>query len=433
MASFITDEAPRLARLAAWSHLFVETEGALPEKLERLSRGTIAQMGELAEALHRAEAADSAGIFDELYQISQGDPSLARCSTLASIIMDDIQTAQRASPLTPASRGVNGGPIFLVGYSQHCVSKSYVLKWTRETEMQSQFIYRMFMFALQAVLPFRIPTAQMIDEDQLTYVDSEGHVTPIQPEDRDRLLLSLNTIRDCGNPGAQKKGEQLMIMSRVAGATFDDFIVAGRFNEMSEEAKQKTFQQIGQIAMLDLLLGNMDRFFNWKMMDSGFVNQNEANLGNVMVCEEETPVFYLIDNELKSGEFFLGLTEIAKKLQGSERQKELKRLADEIITNLHSAVAAAACNNAVPMEQVHLFYEALNDSHEWLIEGLDQMEQHLRRILPQWFDHQGPFSDRSMVDQEFDRDLTKRFRLFLDPNKYFQSSGPRYVPPQRRV
>ncbi len=213
------------------------------------------------------------------------------------------------SPLNRSHRGVNG-PTLLISYPRLSPDlkqmhlQNYVAKWTNWNELCSTRIYAEFSAYLAEPsnnAPFLVPEIAAIDPRHNIHEMTDGSHT-VLPEDVSKLLdeKCMEVVRIAA-PGVTPKNEQIMLQERVAGSNLFDFAKT-KYEPLSQERKQELFKELGKLAMLDVLMGNLDRFIRVEDNDSPAyeLSTYESNLGNVMIKwiegQMDSPCIYAIDN-----------------------------------------------------------------------------------------------------------------------------------------
>ncbi len=313
-------------------------------------------------------------------------------------ILEHIQKARdKLISIVSASRGVHG-PTFLVDASEYGQPISCVLKWTNWEELRAQRVYQKIVTMIGHE-HFSVPTAAMYDELSGEFQDLNGqHKFLINSEN---INNSLDKILDF----AKKKGcqgDQVLLSSKVRGPTLSDFL-ATQYSSLSTEQKANFMIQLGGLAMLDLFLGNYDRLFHY-VKDKGKVLNYGANLGNVMVDEDNFLKFHLIDNQIEDVDTF-SFPKFAKDLM-QNKEKALNDLAEDLKESI-----LTSCNmEEVPCikGEIQSIRDGLHQIQPWLRAGLSQMEQMLRAVICKaWLsmDHYSSIEEKIVA---------KRAKIFLN-------------------
>lgn len=218
-------------------------------------------------------------------------------------------------PIRKSKRG-NKGPTFLVDYKRLSLASSkirshqFVLKWTNREELACQRIYSAFSNGFRPVtmgVPsagFLIPTASGFNPGRKQYEKSSGEQLSLSSSDCLDLHKKFLEISRIYNSRQTPTAPCLMIAQRVEGENLFDFALS-RYRHLTRGQKEKLFNRLGRLAMLDMLMGNLDRLVQIFTMKGKYCLQDlEANLGNVMVVwpkgSEDPPILYAIDNGIDS-------------------------------------------------------------------------------------------------------------------------------------
>lgn len=213
------------------------------------------------------------------------------------------------SPLVQSHRGLNG-PTFLVSYPRldktfaHSKLANFVVKWTDWNEICSNLIYKNFSqcFSQNKPSTFLVPNASALDFDVRIHEMADGSHTILTPEITEKLKQKFKQIADLSNPQRTPEDEQVMLSERINGENIIDFVQT-KYQYLSQAQKEKLLNRLGRIAMLDVLMGNLDRFIQVHLSGGKYeLDDFESNLGNLMVSwsgkSEEFPVIFAIDNGL---------------------------------------------------------------------------------------------------------------------------------------
>jgi hypothetical protein len=225
----------------------------------------------------------------------------------------------RIHPLQKSHCGVNG-PTLLVSYPRNNneLTESYeftdsqlntfVVKWTTRNEFLTTKIYSHF----SRYCAFLVPQASCIDLAEKTHIMIDGFMNDLSSEMADCLKNSFLAIAKTFNSELEPKHEQILLLERLPGDNLFDF-ARRKYPDLSLEQRAKLFNQLGQLAIVDLLVGNQDRFikadFDNQKNKYQISNASISNLGNAMVTwhgnidlqTEATPQVYAIDNGIGTG------------------------------------------------------------------------------------------------------------------------------------
>lgn len=223
----------------------------------------------------------------------------------------DIQSVL-IPPVKKSLRG-NKGPTFLIDYQRFNTPEknhSYVIKWTSREEIACHRIYAAFAsdFNQDALFTprsgFLVPAMGCLDFAHRVHEMPDSKRTLLSPDICSLLKSNFLRVAELYYPETISKS-LLMISEKIHGENLFDF-ARTRYRLLSKEQKEKIFNRLGRLAMLDVVTGNLDRLIQI------FTNRNgeytlqdlEANLGNVMVVwskeSQQAPLLYAIDNGIET-------------------------------------------------------------------------------------------------------------------------------------
>jgi len=247
--------------------------------------------------------------FDEDIWASVQEPiTLGSLKEKVELILNNLKSVRYLSPIVPTKRGMNG-PTFIVEYPTEDGVRTFVLKWTTSTEIASNDIYAAFSngFTRPGTMPpnrgdystgFFVPVTSGILFDRGKHTLCDGRVRNIAREDATRIRAHLIAIKQL-HSAKKVDGKQIIFQQKIPGENFIDFILSN-FSKLTPKLQSKFFKRLGRLALLDLLMGNLDRFIRFEVGARGYSFHSEANLGNIMVCiKEGTPIIYAIDNAIE--------------------------------------------------------------------------------------------------------------------------------------
>ncbi len=263
------------------------------------------------------EASDSLewGIAD-LYQISD-QTSIEKVRACAKRMLKDAYSLV-VYPVKRSYAGIEG-PVFLVEYPREEKSKAYVIKWTHKNECSSTRLYAQlstffnhpvnglgFLVPQSTVFAFSEGFRELPDGQRCGLTREEGGL--LQKNFNDLLAqVPYDEARD--GDDLSLKGENIppeerrvVVTERIFGENLLDFSYT-KYPHLDRDQKIKLFTRFGRLALLDLVIGNGDRFFriSKRRQEYSFENAAEANLGNVMLVLRsggEAPIVYAIDNAM---------------------------------------------------------------------------------------------------------------------------------------
>ncbi len=219
-----------------------------------------------------------------------------------------------SSPVKKSDKGVNG-PTLLVNHAHPSGYKSYVIKWTKWNELYSNHIFGVFsrdiLEDFQKV-SFLAPQASGFDSFEALYERPDGVRSSMPIEMSEQIIDRLVSIAQISSSSKTYDAGFVLFSERINGENLSDFVLT-KYGRLSSPQKEALFQRIAELGMLDLLLGNMDRFIQIEFgsneeigsqeEDTYHLETFEANLGNCIVfCPPDpesphaTPLLYAIDN-----------------------------------------------------------------------------------------------------------------------------------------
>ena len=300
----------------------------------------------------------------EALNASWGEGSSTRLYSIYNLDLSSAATAQdlqrvvlrllkdTASLLIPpaqkSDRGVNG-PTLLISHLRlnntfnRSYLNSYVVKWINWNEFLTTKIYRAYskFFAKEGVSPFLVPEFASLNFETRMHEMTDGSQVAISTKMVDPLKDTFLVIAKTINPELTPTKKIILFSERVVGENLFDF-ARHKYQHLSLEQKPKLFIQLGQLALLDMLIGNADRLirFEYDFRKAKFrLEKGESNLGNLMVswCGnissdtdadstpseqiQTNPILYAIDNGIGTGNLKSPLIEDA-----SQRKKYLEFL-----------------------------------------------------------------------------------------------------------
>lgn len=297
--------------------------------------------------------------------------------------------------LQKTKKGQNG-PTHLVSYSRFSKKglpnfRNYVVKWSSWNEICSWRLYD----AISHLFPqkFSVPKTAALDFDK--QVHENGDLASFSLEASAYLKQS---FLDIVGESINTQDAQIMLMERVQGSNLFDF-AENKYQYLSEEEKSDLFQKMGNLAMLDLLIGNTDRLIqtSYDADKKQYVLKDlTANLGNLMIdwFKGKFPNLYAIDNGVKI-ELIKDETEKVAYNQLIQKCEDINSVADMMIRSIKNSFqehAEGLATSKEPQDQVIAKFEAiLNDLQnsdapkKALINGLEEMSRNFNYILlPFW-------------------------------------------------
>ena len=279
------------------TRIWIEAEDQLKlsfESSKALSLQAIKLLPPSARSIYTSE-------IDNISEVSFLQKFIQRClQDAASLLIPPIKRSSRGSK----------GPTFLINYERQSLrripmSHLYVIKWTDRSELNCQRIYAAFCSNFGSlegtpVTGYLTPKVAALNFDQELYEDSCGQVFPLAGDQSLKLKQRFLTISRIYSERIPET-TFLLLAERVEGENLFDFAQT-RYQYLNLGHKEKLFNRLGKLAMVDMITGNLDRlvqiFTNAKR--EYCLWDLEANLGNVMVVwskeSEGPPTLYAIDN-----------------------------------------------------------------------------------------------------------------------------------------
>jgi hypothetical protein len=208
--------------------------------------------------------------------------------------------------LEKSDKGQNG-PTYIVSYARPSKKYSkpphreYVIKWTNGNEICSWRLYDIFSQNLP-LQPFIVSKVATLDFDKQLHEMGDQTRSILEKQTAIDLKQSLISVV---NKSKNPNDTLIMLIEKISGSNLIDFVRV-KYPLLKPEEKQNLFEKMGQLAMLDFLLGNTDRLIqtSYNMATKQYQCENQtANLGNLMVDwfpnEGKFPYLYAIDNGIK--------------------------------------------------------------------------------------------------------------------------------------
>ncbi len=138
------------------------------------------------------------------------------------------------------------------------------------------------------------------DPAEFRYGDlSEEEVEELRSLIARELKRSFHLIPSSLDPSIKIHGRQLLVLERLNGENLGEF-ARFKYKDMDIEQKQHLFRLFGEIAVLDLLLGNTDRLLQLSSAEDSLlaIDSEGSNLGNLMFARNKEGLHsvYPIDN-----------------------------------------------------------------------------------------------------------------------------------------
>ncbi len=192
----------------------------------------------------------------------------------------------------------NRGPTVLI----HANPRPFVLKQTTHSEIFYTALYNSLISQLEMpnsriVIPdmvgFNFNGKTRYTCDTRTSLDEETS----EQLNTDSIAILQETCRIFEKPFSLNEDPRFLFFEKVTGDTFFTF-VSGRYEDSLQDQKSSFFMRIGNLIMLDICVGNLDRLLRFT---SELTQKNvySANLGNVLISTQgETFALHPIDNGL---------------------------------------------------------------------------------------------------------------------------------------
>jgi len=218
-----------------------------------------------------------------------------------------------------------------------------------------------------------------------------------------------------------------MISEKVRGANLLDFAM-GNYCLLNESQKVKFFTRLGRIAMLDLVVGNLDRLIQIYYSDNQYqLDPMEVNLGNVMVNslqEGANPVPYAIDDgidpdlvmNLDCRQKYLAFLEKLLSNQESCFDLLVENISDSFSSALSTQIDDCQGSRAEIVKRLNMFSKDLQQLGVKAIRvGLGEMFNLLHEsLIPAWNGESIGLLKNQMEKRlpQLHSSLTERFKLF---------------------
>ncbi len=211
-------------------------------------------------------------------------------------ILNDIPSLVIA-PARPSTLGAYG-PTFLIDYPRTLESdySQFVIKSTDPFETVCNQIYQTFCQILEDdAMKLQVPAFSSIDFEKGEYFDPEGFSLHLEdktaPLSRDIIRIGYNTYKRVHYL------QTALLLEKIPGQTMYDFVNSERYDLATKEQKKDLFFKIGELSLLDFMIGNSDRFVSIDVTHGFFLIESAANLGNALVhLQDEFFSLFLIDN-----------------------------------------------------------------------------------------------------------------------------------------
>lgn len=318
-------------------------------------------------------------------------------------------------------KGQNG-PTHLISYTRSKDSfpqfRNYVVKWSNWNEICSWRLYSVISKS------FVVPKTAALDFEKNLH--EQGNEIAYELDDQISAYLKQSFL-DAVGKSTQVQDAQLMLMEKVRGSNLIDFTET-KYKFLNQEQKVDLFQKMGNLAMLDLLMGNTDRLIQTKYDGTSYQLEDlTANLGNLMIewlpNEDQALELYAIDNGITSA---LITNETQKNAYNQFVQSQLKDanqmsvIADTIIRSIINSFKDVAEDSTNRLAALEKFDPMLNDLKTDALKTA--LEKGLQEMFCEFKDHILPFwdSEKSLkVKNHLEKNhpallnvISERFQLF---------------------
>lgn len=299
------DAIAHLARMNASMGRKPEMRQAFLERMNELSKALSQLSNELGSTrtIDRLSLEKKMGdltiFYSDAFEKGTVECTATKVDKIAQCIQKDI-SALSVAPIKKPNLGING-PTFLVNYarpSEEASFCSFVVKKTDFAEIIPNQIYREFAYCCEQETGKKIfgsPDIAAIDFSAKLYLNPLRESVALQTEELTSLRTSFATLGK--SMKAKLDSPQIiMLAEKVEGQNVFDFLTSERYVTASPEQKGAFFFKAGMISLLDLVIGNFDRFISIDPDKPGFLSKkNPANFGNA---------FILSDGDATSGRCF---------------------------------------------------------------------------------------------------------------------------------
>lgn len=228
----------------------------------------------------------------------------------AKRLLKDLNSISYA-PMRKTERGLKG-PTLLVDYprlvKESMKYKTSVLKYTNENEIGATRCYQKcseILFGDNRSKGFLVPKCATLNFENNAHESTQLEKTSMDQKMSEKLKGYFSDIKmkykteEFEDEDDGVEDNQVMIFEKIKGENLFDF-ARTKYSSLTMPQKISLFQRLGQLAMLDIVIGNLDRLAG--VLDEGkeyALYELEANLGNIMVhspsSNKELEV-YAIDN-----------------------------------------------------------------------------------------------------------------------------------------
>lgn len=312
-----------------------------------------------------------------------------------------------SNPLKKSTRG-NKGPTFLVSFPRQNKSgitelQCYVMKWTHWNELCCTRIYHAFSRFLSQHCNspfFSVPDVCGFDFEENVHETGDSRRITMETKDQKGLNATFQQIAKIGAPKHPMNDKLVMLCERINGENLFDFATS-KYAHLELSQKMKLLTQLGQIAMLDLITGNLDRIVQINFdthQDCYGLLDCEANFGNIMVQwatdSGKEPTLFAIDNGIEDAlvENPTRIEKYQEFLNALLSDPEMERkLVENIVASFKHAIATqvddiSGANRKIVRQKLEGFSEDIEAfGRECFLAGLKEMDTLLQTtLLPLW-------------------------------------------------
>lgn len=339
-------------------------------------------------------------VYEKTIDTARTKKELNKC--ISKLLKDTVSVS--ALKVQKTNKGQNG-PTHLISYTRSSKKnilprvRNYVVKWSNWNEICSSRFYDVISQTLSSQT-FVVPKIAALDFDKK--IHEQGDLTSSELEGAISTHLKKSFL-DIVGKSIQTHDAQLMLMEKVEGSNLIDFAQT-KYQDLTAEEKRDLFQKMGNLAMLDFLIGNTDRLIQTRYDAKTKQYQLEditANLGNLMIDwfpdEGKLPQLYAIDNGIKT-ELIANKTEknaynqFLQKFENLPMASLAETMIRSLVNSFQDISEELSENSKQTLTQTLAKFEPilkdLKNSEEpkiALIKGLEEMLRNFKEVLlPFW-------------------------------------------------
>jgi hypothetical protein len=421
LENILTEEFPKGRRANAIEGHLCKVQSIQKECLASPTQET------LEDAFDRLEW----GVAD-LYKVRE-QKSTEKVIACVNLLLKDAHSLV-VSPVKKSSLGEEG-PTLLINYPRNDKTKAYVVKWTNKNELCSHRVYEQmstFFNHPEDGVGFLTTRGTIFDFAKGVQELSDRNLHQLSAEETRCLQKNFKDLLSSAAPEKKPKDREIFVSDFIFGENLFDFAYT-KYPLLTSEQKVTLFTRLARLALLDLLVGNLDRLIRVEQNKGQYsLDAVEANLGNVMLVwrqeMEEPPRIYAIDNTMNAkllsdpAEKVL-YNEFLTRLCSDTLMVELlaNNMLDCILGALVTQVDDSGKNVREVREKLKVFQEDLRSiGRSAFVSGLHQMTAYLKtRLIPEWNQEEGA-SLRAYLEAiapEFLISLQERLDIFHSSEK----------------